>query len=169
MEIDGYCYIQKLGESINKLQEGYIWIVENTSVGTETEFKQYRTVSVSEKEEGIYGITGVKYIDSKYNYLEKGMELQKTYNGPPITVPSPNPPKNVTSLVINDAKDLFITWDTVKEASSYRVRIYGDGACVQTVEVVQADGDQQEYTLNLTPYLSRGKSAAYSAVVYSIS
>ena len=93
MEIDGYCYIQKLGESINKLQEGYIWIVENTSVGTETEFKQYRTVSVSEKEEGIYGITGVKYIDSKYNYLEKGMELQKTYNGPPITVPSPNPPK----------------------------------------------------------------------------
>ena len=47
--------------------------------------------------------------------------------------------------------------------------IYGDGTCIQTAEVTQGAGDQQEYTLNLTPYLSRGKSSAYSAVVYSIS
>lgn len=166
MPVDGYAYKTI---SMQMPKRGYVWVVENLWEGTEINYQQYRTVAASEENDGVYKISGIRYIDSKYGYLEDDLKLEKTYNGPPIEVNSPSPPSNVICSIIENGQVLSVRWDGSDSASYYKVKIKNKGNVVNTVEVKDTGEKEQGVDIDIAEYLNPGEMGSFSTVIYSVS
>ena len=166
MPVDGYAYKTI---SMQMPKRGYVWVVENLWEGTEINYQQYRTVAASEENDGVYKISGIRYIDSKYGYLEDDLKLEKTYNGPPIEVNSPSPPSNVICSIIENGQVLSVRWDKSDSASYYKVKIKNKGNVVNTVEVKDTGEKEQGVDIDIAEYLNPGEMGSFSTVIYSVS
>lgn len=87
----------------------------------------WRVVSVEESEASKYAITAVAYNKTKYNYIERGNQLEKKIFLP-LDIPPPTDPKNVTAQVATYestgqlVNKMILSWESDSTAVQYQVR-----------------------------------------------
>lgn len=99
-----------------------VWIYQTSNIQTST----WRVLSVTEQDQANYAISALAYNASKYNYVERGAQLQPR----DITDLNiiPDPPSNlVASELLYESNDrvlskLLVSWRPVYAVNNYRVR-----------------------------------------------
>ena len=103
-----------------------IWILQTDSVQSQ----QYRILTVKEKEGHLYEITGLKYNSSKYDYVERGFQLQtRTITNLNLIPDPPNTPKASEKFYTQNDKakvKIILSWQSIKGVPQYKVRYRAD-------------------------------------------
>ena len=99
-----------------------IWIYETNDIQTST----WRVLSVSEQEQAQYAITALAYNASKYDYIERGLELeQRDITNLNVIPDAPSNLQGVETLYENNGRvlsKLGLSWQAVTGVNQYRVR-----------------------------------------------
>ena len=128
-------------------QAGAQWIMSTTTVEAQT----FRILTVSEQDDGVIEITGLKHDPAKYDAVENGLVLQPR----DITALTPVPAAP-TDMAASEAlytfqaevrSKLSVGWSNVIGASSYRVEWSKDGA--NFIDAITTTSDFE--ILNTTP------------------
>lgn len=113
-----------------------VWMIQTTDLQP----SKWRIVSIEEKDQSRYSITGVSYNPSKYDYIERGEPLLN-YNTTPATL-TPAAPSSilVQELNVEEAgiliNKLVLSWEGIQGISKYLIRYryeLGDWAELQSV------------------------------------
>ena len=108
-----------------------VWMLQTTNLKP----SKWRILSIEEKDESRYFITGIQYNSSKYDYIERGEPLV-SYNTA-LAALALEPPNDITVEEYNveiaglPVNKLTVSWDPVLGVSKYFVRYrYEDGQYV---------------------------------------
>jgi predicted phage tail protein len=148
-------------------QEGAIWTVTSSVLNPET----WRIMSIVEDQKGIYAVTALEHNTSKYDAIEKNLQLQVLNTSVITTVPTP-----VTNILVVGSKytispgvqgtKMSISWDKSPTAIKYIVSYIENAnplielppTANTSIEILSAVVGAT-YTITVTAYNALGKAS----------
>jgi predicted phage tail protein len=101
---------------------GGTWAINSNQIKPQ----QFRCISVEEKDRTNYLVTGVRHLPSKYDYIERNIDLNPEVFAPLKAEPLPAPSRVSAAISRNTAtgnSDLNISWPSVPGAAQYEVAV----------------------------------------------